>query len=450
MTGKGSQGINNLSKKLRDKCDNCGSVASKTFWDYADQSVLCDECHRKIGNEWQQELNSMGSRKYHNATVTPKYTNKIAYAIFILAAISVILLIIVSVLYLKLSDRKQENEDLTHRLADLNRDYDSLTMARNACMDEVGRINKDYEDAIKDYENCREDYNQGVTQVQRNVDETMDELREFETKVKDSMSWFRSNNNIATNSNYTQLKYDLDSDCIVKDRYHCEIKLPCIYFMGDYNFDIKYEEDFTLYGEEDRLQSLSEFWQNKAGDCEDQALLFTAEYNYLVDSCNMDRSKISVETMEYDEGSSYGIWKGWYYPNHRTKKLGSEETYMYPVCGTITDPALLPITSKSAGHCVVALTKNEIKTSEDIYRNLKDAVFIEPQSGYYINYSTVGIYDNGYRISSDSYFYIIILKDDIKYFRMQDGANKWQGYSEFYEDIKNLEKELPMKLVEQG
>ncbi|MBS3122535.1 hypothetical protein J4434_06660 [Candidatus Woesearchaeota archaeon] len=33
-------------KKYPDKCSNCGTTKTKTFWDLDDGSVLCDKCHK--------------------------------------------------------------------------------------------------------------------------------------------------------------------------------------------------------------------------------------------------------------------------------------------------------------------------------------------------------------------------------------------------------------------
>lgn len=33
-------------RKYPDKCTNCGTTRTKTFWDLDDGSVLCDKCHK--------------------------------------------------------------------------------------------------------------------------------------------------------------------------------------------------------------------------------------------------------------------------------------------------------------------------------------------------------------------------------------------------------------------
>lgn len=52
MSEKSSNGLS----KLKNRCDNCGSVTSKTFWDYRDGSVLCDSCHKVKGDNWQKKV----------------------------------------------------------------------------------------------------------------------------------------------------------------------------------------------------------------------------------------------------------------------------------------------------------------------------------------------------------------------------------------------------------
>jgi len=42
--------------RLPDKCSNCGKKHSKKFWDFSDNTVLCDECNKKIGDKWQREI----------------------------------------------------------------------------------------------------------------------------------------------------------------------------------------------------------------------------------------------------------------------------------------------------------------------------------------------------------------------------------------------------------
>jgi hypothetical protein len=52
-TKRGNEEDNQEEEELEDKCDNCGSTDAKKYWDYDDQSVLCDKCDKEIGDEWE-------------------------------------------------------------------------------------------------------------------------------------------------------------------------------------------------------------------------------------------------------------------------------------------------------------------------------------------------------------------------------------------------------------
>ena len=51
--------MNNQEKEdsgQEDKCDNCGDIDAEQYWDYDDGSVLCQKCHKKIGDEWDERI----------------------------------------------------------------------------------------------------------------------------------------------------------------------------------------------------------------------------------------------------------------------------------------------------------------------------------------------------------------------------------------------------------
>lgn len=45
-----------VKKFKMDKCNNCGTTETKTFWDFKDKTMLCDNCHGKYGKIWQKEI----------------------------------------------------------------------------------------------------------------------------------------------------------------------------------------------------------------------------------------------------------------------------------------------------------------------------------------------------------------------------------------------------------
>lgn len=52
---------NEKAEKIDYECDNCGKISlkssSKSF-DYEDGSILCGECHKTVGKEWQKKIDS--------------------------------------------------------------------------------------------------------------------------------------------------------------------------------------------------------------------------------------------------------------------------------------------------------------------------------------------------------------------------------------------------------
>ncbi len=43
-----------MDEEREDKCSKCGTTKSKTFWDFDDGSVLCDKCHKEVGDTWKK------------------------------------------------------------------------------------------------------------------------------------------------------------------------------------------------------------------------------------------------------------------------------------------------------------------------------------------------------------------------------------------------------------
>jgi hypothetical protein len=41
----------------KDVCSKCGVTKSKIFWDFKDNSVLCDSCNKKFGKDWEKKIN---------------------------------------------------------------------------------------------------------------------------------------------------------------------------------------------------------------------------------------------------------------------------------------------------------------------------------------------------------------------------------------------------------
>jgi len=65
----------------KDKCSKCGSVKSKTFWDYSDGTMLCDDCEKKHSEEWEKD----------HSKETPKW-KKIVYILTCIVGLIMLLI----------------------------------------------------------------------------------------------------------------------------------------------------------------------------------------------------------------------------------------------------------------------------------------------------------------------------------------------------------------------
>jgi hypothetical protein len=203
--------------------------------------------------------------------------------------------------------------------------------------------------------------------------------------------------------------------------------------------NLEYKDDTTL-GKQDKFISLSEFLQNKGGDCEDFSLLYKAEINYLLDNCT--KNKITIDAFVPGSGKYFlDNSNTWYYSD--AKKYTLKQGYTHPniVCGFLKDP------NKSdafGGHCVVAFSKEKI-TSINNLENLNLAELVEPQTGQYLGHVIYGgeafkieYYVDGEYIPEDSsYIKQIITNDD--YYLYHGG---WKSYKYMYDKFIALENDI--------
>ncbi len=253
--------------------------------------------------------------------------------------------------------------------------------------------------------------------VQKEVDEARDELAQFETTVRESISWFRENNNIRNLTIYDELKQDLQQ-CITSDG-RCVIDVSCIYAVGDANhFRYRYDEATT--GKGDFLKDLTMIYQQYGGDCEDISLLYRAGYNYLKEQCSFSYPGQSI--LVRNEGES-----------------AIDGNNMYILCGSF-DPK--ERVTDFAGHCLVALTPIEINSSQDIHRSLSRSTLVEPQTGKIVAHlnesDVITVFDNN--VVPDTLYraWMVITDDDLYIFYEYTEEIEWKGYGDFLTDIDIL------------
>lgn len=270
--------------------------------------------------------------------------------------------------------------------------------------------------------------NQEMKEVQEEIGDTMDKLDNFENQVRDSMDWFKKNNNLNNSEIFKELREDLKDKCLENKSQNsvCEIDFDCIDHVNDKNFII-YKSDRKLVNKTDFLQDIESIYKNHGGDCEDFSFLFTAEYNYLLGEClkqGFSIENVSIVTLED------GDYEG---------------GYMYPVCGFF-GPHKRFGGNIIGGHCVVGIVRHPIKKTKDIYENLKDAVLFEPQAGDFLlrmdDTETIYLFDTGEFPDKAFRVKTVITEEDLKIFYQWSEEIEWLGYQDFLKDAELLRQKI--------
>ena len=280
----------------------------------------------------------------------------------------------------------------------------------------------------------------------------------FENEIKESMSWFKTNSNISYLSNSEYIEHNIKK-VITCGREYCYINTPYLALINEKVFGIKYASDLSVIGKNDWLQSISEFLDNKKGDCEDYSLLFAAELRYLesyiINNYNKKPIITSIIQSNFYRKFNIATMNGYvyYYKGATRFDYNSEYIYPYVACGNLYDPQTKVIN----GHCLIMLTNKVI--NDDNIKQLKGSYLLEPQNGFYsgridvsktINYESapdviskitydVGLIDSNN--NPESKIYEFITDNDLYYNNsIYTGADpldsKWLSYNYFLTEFK--------------
>ncbi len=266
--------------------------------------------------------------------------------------------------------------ETTDKITQLQNQIHQLNQSYNILKERKEELNKEYTKINESYFSLKEE-----------ADETIKTLEEYEREIEKSMEWFKLNSYLNSTSKQREIEREVDRNCFEIRRDKCYIKTGCLYLINTKELDLEYKEDIATTLEEEKLQSLENFIKNGGGDCEDYALFYKAELNYILEECKaITPENIIFESYYIDEKSSERYWldydKDWYLVDDVTEI--SFSSYLYPnvVCGNIYNLNL----NEVSGHCVIALTENKIEGVEDIYLELDGAPLIEPQDGSFMGY----------------------------------------------------------------
>lgn len=328
---------------------------------------------------------------------------KINLFIIILSIVFIFLIYLIYLQYQKISALKNENLVLTEEISQLNINLEK----------------------IKD-------------EIQSNINL----LEEYKTDIQTSMFWFKDNAIITEELSKKDISLYLRNRCYETSSNDCSINLGCFYLVNEEFLNLEYKLDIETSNQLDNLQSLKEFLTNNGGDCEDYALFYKAEYNYLSNKCEF--KSITLRGWESSEDESDEVWldngKNWYL--NYAKETILPEGYIYPnvVCGNIYDLN----TDSISGHCIIAFTKKEINSITDL-KELDKSPIIEPQNGEYLGLindvsSEVYLLEENQEDYPTSFVYEVITDKDLFFF--EDETTTWLGYSYFYTLLDEQQQKL--------
>jgi hypothetical protein len=281
------------------------------------------------------------------------------------------------------------------------------------------------------------DLNLNYSVLKDEAENTIEKITNYEKELQDSMQWFGTNAILSSKQN--RLLTILKANCKKRLNDTCKINLGCVFLINSEFENFKYINDEITSNEIDKLQSIEEFISNKGGDCEDYSLLFKAEFNSLIKSCEKDNLKINLVAWE-EFDSSKRLWlnnsQTWYFENARAVNI--ENNFPNIVCGNMFDLQ----SKKINGHCVIAFTKNKIESISDL-NLLSNAPLVEPQSGKYMgkinSTSNIFLINDNYS-NIDSYINTVITDDD--FFLFSRIENSWQNYGKFATELLEKQESL--------
>lgn len=365
--------------------------------------------------------------------------NNIFYGAFVIATIGVvIMLILITQMRNQIGPLNEQIGLLEAREQDLLNQRAELTNQLDSLRDELVVLEKDYEELQE--------------RMTSTVSTTQEELQSFKTEIEESMEWFKVNSNISDIYEYKGIRSMIRGKCVDFDGDRCRVKLACFPLVHGIIKRFTYREDEKVFAKEDKLQSLTEFVQNKGGDCEDYSLVVSAELNYVHDYCNgVGAEYIEYEVADYEMGGEYLVDFGgeWYLYGFGRYLLPKDYSYHYIVCGNFPselDPNYVG-EEEYAGHCAIAFTDRYLDASDNVYDVLKNSIIVEPQSGMLIDDLRspwyLSVPKNGMQsvyFSPD--IYMVISENDLYIYRDIEGLSFWQGYADFIPKIEEMESQL--------
>jgi cell division protein FtsL len=371
-----------------------------------------------------------------------QFRNRLLGVFFIILLVIVFILSIVGVLlgknnfYLQEELKKRENQisyseteisQLKEMLVLLNASYTSIS-------EEKEKLNHSYSD------------------LKRETEKLLTDVDVYQKNMKESLEWYKQNSLLGNSSIHQKIKRHIEENCVLITEDECRIKLACFDFVNSIKLDLNYISDDLKYGKDDKLASVEEFLDNSGGDCEDYALFFKAEFNHILNKYK--DKKIIIESWEKlpSNESPNKYWlnfqKTWFLKDAVVVEI---KDYIYPniICGNLYDPILDEI----GGHCILAFTKDRIRSVADLSK-LNNAYMVEPQDGSFkgrVNSIDSGVYLLGSMILYESWLksWIFSVISDEDYFLYNEDLIQWQSCGEFLNLLETKKEKLFLMLTEE-
>jgi len=354
------------------------------------------------------------------------------------------------------------NHDLTTKKQLLEKNIEELTHNNSRLTAELGDVSQEKDEISTKYDS-------EIIDLDRKLDEIRHRFDDYKAEIHRSLAWFEINSNIITlqdhENNRISDQFDRVSDklydrCLNCRLEGCRILTRCIPEINHLYY-MDYKDDEITSNSLDELQGLDTLIFNKGGDCEDLALLYAAELRYLFDRSKTDKHHYFIDGLFDAYDYSDEEREGFYFLRTDLENLHKSDSNVAVVCGalpfeeydcrvdlgngmyitTLGPAACDNIVKVPYGHCVVAISDNEISSSDDIPTFLENAILIEAQDGTYFPKEDIEILSDDYP-DSDFYIYLIITEDDLYHYSLNNDEYQWIGYRDFLEQLNEFSAEL--------
>ncbi|MBI2079982.1 hypothetical protein HYT84_04400, partial [Candidatus Micrarchaeota archaeon] len=270
--------------------------------------------------------------------------------------------------------------------------------------------------------------------------ELKNNINGIQESLDSSIQWFKDNSEFPVleefgidpeKASLQDFFAEVENNCIKRSSSFDTLNLGCVSYVMETTLSFEYK----LEGQ-DKLYSLKEMIYRNGGDCEDYSLFLKALMNHLEKEYQEKELIIQAwkETPQPDNYVVYEIGgKKLFYPGAEAHDLGEvKKLGPYMICYTTKYDGV-----SFEGHCVVALSKEQINKIDDLVK-LDGAKTFEPQDGSY-----KGIVGTDYYVCQDDETdcdkginNISFVISDSDLYQFVNG--EWTSYARYKDDLTSL------------